>query len=386
LVYVKNKTEPIRLLFFGYPSNLVNYTGGRLWMKKVADNIEKNGRYCVLKICNHDYNRKTLSKIIENVYNVLLAIVKSPNIAILDAWGESNIVLWLLLRLLKPKTKIFVVFHHHEPRILFCKNFFELTYNNMIQKATEVMLKNSEIILTVSQSSETQLKTIYGILANRIKEFKNKTDKIDKKRNKYPFKRIAIVGTGIDKKIFFNNIGRAEGKKDIDFFCIGRFDKFYGLEKIWKAIKEQRADVNLVMAGVISENSIDKLYKIGIDHRGFVSEEEKIKLYSKSKVFIFPSAREGFGIAVAEALYANIPIIAWKLPVFEEFYLKKDKIKKIHLIEYGNYDLFAEECIKALSKHDTSKNTIKDNNTIFQFPTWQKVAQNVMALIDSVLK
>ena len=56
------------------------------------------------------------------------------------------------------------------------------------------------------------------------------------------------------------------------------------------------------MAGSISENSIDKLSKIGIDHRGFVSEEEKIKLYSKSKVFIFPSAREGFGIAVAECI------------------------------------------------------------------------------------
>ena len=380
---IKNKIEPIRLLFFGYPSNLVNYTGGRLWMKKVADNVEKSGRYYVLKICNHDYNKKTLYKIIKNMYNVLLAIVKSPNIAILDAWGESNILLWLLLRLLKPKTKIFVIFHHHEPRILYCRNFFELTYNNIIQKATEAMLKNSEIILTVSQSSETQLNTIYGILANRIKEIKDKTDK---KRNKYPFKRIAIVGTGIDKRYFFNNMGITDGEKDIDFFCIGRFEKFYGLEKIWKAIKEQRADVNLVMAGSISENSIDKLSKIGIDHRGFVSEEEKIKLYSKSKVFIFPSAREGFGIAVAEAFYANIPIIAWKLPVFEELYLKKDKTKKIYLIEYGNYNLFAEECTKALSKLNTNRNILKENDTLFQFPTWQKVAQNVMALIDSVFK
>ena len=91
------------------------------------------------------------------------------------------------------------------------------------------------------------------------------------------------------------------------------------------------------MAGVIPENSIDKLYKIGIDHRGFVSEEEKIKLYSKSKVFIFPSARLGFDIAVADAFYSIILIIAWNSR-FEEFYLKKDKLKKIHLIEHGNYN------------------------------------------------
>jgi glycosyltransferase involved in cell wall biosynthesis len=63
------------------------------------------------------------------------------------------------------------------------------------------------------------------------------------------------------------------------------------------------------MAGTISKNSIDKLSKIGIDHRNFVSEEQKIKLYSKSKVFIFPSAREGFDIAVADAFYSIIAII-----------------------------------------------------------------------------
>ena len=40
---IKNKIEPIRLLFFGYPSNLVNYTGGRLWMKKLQTMLRKVG-------------------------------------------------------------------------------------------------------------------------------------------------------------------------------------------------------------------------------------------------------------------------------------------------------------------------------------------------------
>jgi hypothetical protein len=34
-----------RLVFCGYPSDLKYYTGGFLWMKRVADYVEKNGCY-----------------------------------------------------------------------------------------------------------------------------------------------------------------------------------------------------------------------------------------------------------------------------------------------------------------------------------------------------
>ena len=55
---IKNKTNQIKLLFFGYPSNsATSYTGGHLWMKKVADHIDKNSHYSVLKIYNYYYDK-----------------------------------------------------------------------------------------------------------------------------------------------------------------------------------------------------------------------------------------------------------------------------------------------------------------------------------------
>jgi hypothetical protein len=53
--------------------------------------------------------------------------------------------------------------------------------------------------------------------------------------------RIAIVGTGIDINIFLkdSNKGLIDNKRDIDFLCIGRIEKFHGLEEIWMAIKTQ---------------------------------------------------------------------------------------------------------------------------------------------------
>lgn len=382
---VKSNAKQIKLLFFGYPSSLKNYTGGFLWMKKVADLIDKSGCYSVLKIYNHNTAKKIPNKIMADTYNALTALAKWPDIAILDSWGESNIVLWLLLRLFKPKTKIFVVFHHHEPRISICRNYFELLYNHMIQKATAVMLKDSDIILTVSQASKHELMTVYGIGVSKINNLKETANKKTRDLAKNLTHRIAIVGTGIDKNIFLKDSNKEliDNKKEIDFLCIGRIEKFHGLQEIWIAIKKLRPDSNLVMAGRITPDEAAELRNAGIDHRGFVSEEEKISLYSKSKVFIFPSSREGFGIAVAEALFAGVPTVAWKLPVFEELYLKNG-YPNIKLIEYGDTKLFAEECVKMLNKYGTGKKTAEGKKVIFQFPNWQTVAKNVMATIESV--
>jgi glycosyltransferase involved in cell wall biosynthesis len=244
------------------------------------------------------------------------------------------------------------------------------------------MLRNSDTILTVSQTSKQQLINIYGIERNKTTNFKKSVEKKETTVEELDNK-IAIVGTGTEKN-FFKEKETIKTKKDIDFLCIGRIEKFHGLEKIWLTIKTQRPKSNLVIVGRATKEHIARLRKIGIDHRGFVSEEEKINLYSKSKVFIFPSSREGFGIALAEAIYANLHVVAWKIPVFEELYSNKNSAK-VKLIEFENYNLFAEECLNALDQQEEDKRLDKNNKKIcFYFPTWQTVAKNVMMAIESI--
>jgi glycosyltransferase involved in cell wall biosynthesis len=382
---MNRETKQFRLLFFGYPSNLVNYTGGYLWMKKVADCIEKSGIYLVLKTERNYSIKKLPNKIINDLYVAIKALGRQPDFAVLDSWGESNIVLWILLRVFKPKTKILVVFHHHEPRIRDSKNIFQSLYSLAIQKVTTKMLRDSDTILTVSSASKHELNTIYGIGADKINKLKESssmnTGLLTKKLD-----RIAIVGTGIDNNIFLKVKGHKDNnfdKKDIDFLCIGRIEKFHGLKEIWKKIKELKSDANLIIIGISSQETREKIRSLGIDHRGFVSEEVKIDLYSRTKVFIFPSSMEGYGIAVAEALYAGLPVVAWKLPVFEELYPKKDGIK-IKLIEYGDYGSFAKECINTLDTCIKAKKNKDNVVTSLSIPNWQTVAQNVMETIESI--
>lgn len=47
----------------------------------------------------------------------------------------------------------------------------------------------------------------------------------------------------------------------------------------------------------------------GIEFAGKVSEKEKIEYYNKAKVLVSPSEHEGFGVAIAEALSCELPVV-----------------------------------------------------------------------------
>jgi glycosyltransferase involved in cell wall biosynthesis len=288
--------------------------------------------------------------LVKDFYDAIHGLLTLPQVALLDSWGEASIILWGLLRAFRPHTKIVIVFHHYEPRILperisQIKSHFTRAvaerYNSIVDKLTSIMIRDSDIILTVSRTSARQLCSIYSISG------------IDIKKQQYSASlgsgKIRIVGTGVDRLPIA--IG---AQKDIDFFCIGRIEKMDGIDKIWSALRKLRPKVNFVMMGRASLSEINHLRSIGIDHRGEVPDEEKLELYSRAKVFLFPSSREGFGIALAESLLLGMAAVTWRLPVFEELYSESMMTKQgmIRLVEMGNHELFASEALKALDLYD----------------------------------
>lgn len=53
---------------------------------------------------------------------------------------------------------------------------------------------------------------------------------------------------------------------------------------------------------------------------GFISEEEKIKLYKRAKVFALPSISEGVGIVAVDAAYYGCEIVITDIPGPKEYY------------------------------------------------------------------
>lgn len=366
-IYYTTTRKTPRLLVFGYPFEAPP-VGGLLWSKRVSDSINKlgvldiknisSGRSVDAKLNTHQILRNIVPCLIMDFYDAVRGFLTLPQVALLDSWGEPSIFLWGLLRLFQPRTRIVVVFHHYEPRILpdriselkshFTRAFAKW-YNSVIEKLTQMMIKDSDMILTVSRTSAKQLSSFYGVSSDVYN--KNK-EHAENGNAPLASNSIRIVGTGVDRLAV-----DIDTRKDIDFFCIGRIEKLDGIDSIWAALKKLRENVNFVMIGRASLKEINHLKSLGINHKGEVSHQEKLNLYSRSKVFLFPSKREGFGIALAESLQLGMSAVTWKLPVFEELYLQSTMAKEgmIRLVEMGNYELFANEAIVALELHDSKR-------------------------------
>ena len=372
------RNATLRLLVFGYPLK-VPQVGGLLWSKRVSDSISKLG---VVDIRNVSSERSSNAKlntrqIVRNIIPCLIrdfndairGLLTLPQLALLDSWGEASIMLWGLLRVFQPNTKIVIVFHHYEPRILpnrileIDSHFSRAVakwYNSIIEKLTSIMIRDSDMVLTVSRTSAKQLYSIYGVTGNNVKHEDEEKEQQQQEQEEYNARlrrgKIRIVGTGVDKLSIDTS-----AKKDIDFFCIGRIEKLDGIDKIWSNLRKLRPAVNFVMIGRASLTEINHLKSIGINHKGEVTDKEKLELYSKAKVFLFPSNREGFGIALAESLQLGMAAVIWRLPVFEELYSESMMAKqgRVILVERGNYKLFASEALRALDLYDSRNRTIR---------------------------
>jgi glycosyltransferase involved in cell wall biosynthesis len=158
-----------------------------------------------------------------------------------------------------------------------------------------------------------------------------------------------------------------------------------GLENIWTIIKKENPKSKFVMVGHVTPKVRVQLHNIGIDHKGIVSEEEKLQLYSQAKVFIFPSIFEGFGIALTEAHMAGLSVVAWKLPVFEERF-GKGSVNIVKLVEMGNTLQFAHEVVAAVRDWgiiDQSQNRYYEDLKIGK--TWEQVGSDVTRILNKLI-
>ena len=110
---------------------------------------------------------------------------------------------------------------------------------------------------------------------------------------------------------------------------VGRLVRSKGVSdavRAWAAVRRAVPDASLVMVGAGPERaSATKLAQdLGIadaiEWPGCVSEDEKRRILSGSRLFIAPSYEEGWGISVCEALASGVPVVAYRLPTLDELF------------------------------------------------------------------
>jgi glycosyltransferase involved in cell wall biosynthesis len=117
--------------------------------------------------------------------------------------------------------------------------------------------------------------------------------------------------------------------KDPNLACfVGRLVSqkgIFDLVKVMETLRNERPSLRLALAGTgperaLLEDEIRRRQLSNIELVGFVSEEQKIALLSKATFFFFPSYEEGWGIALAEALYCECRCICYELPHYRSIF------------------------------------------------------------------
>lgn len=225
--------------------------------------------------------------------------------------------------------------------------------------------KRAEVIITVSKS---------------VREFFHKYEKI-------PLDKMKVVYNGIDIKKF-NKKGK-EARKELNLnpkdFCIGiagRISKEKGHEFLIKAVSELNKKIPFLKLVIIGtgalENKMKKLAKSlrvekNVAFLGFRKDIED--LLPGFDLFVLPSLFEGFGLAVIEAMAADVPVIASRVGGLKEIiedkrnglFIQPNSVDDIYDKILWAYEHPKElKKLKKEAKKDVLKYDIQNNTKILE--------------------
>ncbi|MBO1351796.1 MAG: glycosyltransferase [Hormoscilla sp. GUM202] len=156
-------------------------------------------------------------------------------------------------------------------------------------------------------------------------------------------------------------------------------------------LKSQSHNFYLMMAGSGDTSYVQELKNLannlGLGDRtcfpGFVTGEDKQLLLQGSDIFVLPSFSDNFGIAVAEAMAAKLPVI-----VTPEVQIASGIVAaEAGLIIEGEVEALARAIAKLLSSPDYRRQLGENAARVAnQHYCWQTIAQNLTFIYSSIIQ
>ncbi len=187
-------------------------------------------------------------------------------------------------------------------------------------------------------------------------------------------------------EIFLHKYGiQAEGYS----LCVATIEPRKNIDKLlfaYKLLPEKlRENFPLVLIGGIGWHSEEIMRQIEdavrdgwVIRPGFVSEEALVLFYSHAKLFVYPSAYEGFGLPVVEAMACGIPVI-----ISNGTSLPEVAAGVALVIDPDDQEAFVNELQRGLEDAQWQRETRINGIEKAKEYTWEKCVNETVAVYSS---
>lgn len=158
----------------------------------------------------------------------------------------------------------------------------------------------------------------------------------------------------------------------------------------WREVVAVRADARLMVAGDGPQRQAlaARAAALGVAETvvftGYVPEHEKPAHYNLADVFVFPSAMEGFGLAIGEAMSSGLPVVASRRGSIPELLVEGEGG---FLCDPEQPEAFAA-CVQALLAEPTLRERFGAANRerVEQRFRWERCARETRRVYEAVLE
>lgn len=216
----------------------------------------------------------------------------------------------------------------------------------------------------------------------------NDNDKEELIKSGLTSEKIKVVSGGVDLE-YISNI-KPLNDRTYDACYLGRFHEQKGLPDlldIWERVCKIKETAKLAIIGWGSPEwnnwLINEITEKGllnnIDLLGFLDGDAKFQILKSSRIFIFPSHRESWGIVACEAMACGLPVVTYALPIFGDIY-KKGFIK----INFDDNLKFADTILDLLKDKKLYEKVKSDALFEASLHDWNKTAKKSLYYITYV--
>lgn len=206
-------------------------------------------------------------------------------------------------------------------------------------------------------------------------------------QNSISFKSVHVSGNGVN--IDYIESFNFKGNKKYDGVFVGRISKekgIFSLLNVWQQIMQIKPDAKLAIIGSgvelhkIRKTIMDRHLENNVIVLGPCTDKDMYTAIKASKLFIFPSLLEGWGLAVAEALACGLPAVCYDIPAIKEIF---GNCKSVFLVPAGDTDKLASTILKVLQMDPNE--LAKISKTYVRHFDWNEIALRDLQIIRHAL-